>query len=162
MSAAAGDVTNQMKSVYSTTFKGTQDYGTKVLEFAHVNINAAFGHTRKLPNVKSPAEFFALSNDHMRQQFRSTLPTGSRTRRNRSEDDSRDDRVHQGWRPKSGLILRFRISPGARGSPGLRFGSQWFFVSVPCAGFRKLDATSAARARCLVWVALELVVQDHV
>lgn len=44
-------------------------YSTKVLEFAQVNINAAFELARKFSNVKSPAEFFALSNDHMRQQF---------------------------------------------------------------------------------------------
>jgi phasin len=69
MSAAAGEATNQMKNVYSTTFKGAQDYTTKALEFAHVNINAAFEHAMKLSSVKSPAEFFALSNDHLRQQF---------------------------------------------------------------------------------------------
>jgi phasin len=69
MSVAVGDVANQMKNVYSTTFKGAQDYNTKALEFAQVNINAAFEHARKLSSVKSPAEFFALSNDHMRQQF---------------------------------------------------------------------------------------------
>jgi phasin len=69
MSAAAGEETNLMKSTYSTTFKGAQDYSTKVLEFAHVNINAAFEHAKKLASLKSPAEFFALSNDHLRQQF---------------------------------------------------------------------------------------------
>jgi len=69
MSAAAGEAANQMKNVYSTTFKGAQDYSTKVLEFAHANINAAFEQVTKLSSVKSPAEFFALSNDHMRQQF---------------------------------------------------------------------------------------------
>jgi hypothetical protein len=58
-----------MEDTYSATFKDVQDYNTKVLEFAHVNINAAFEHARKLSNVKSPIEFFALSNDHMRQQF---------------------------------------------------------------------------------------------
>jgi hypothetical protein len=62
-------VTSQMKNIYSTTFQGAQDYNTKALEFAHVNINATFEHARKLSSVKSPAEFFALSNDHMRQQF---------------------------------------------------------------------------------------------
>jgi hypothetical protein len=46
-----------------------RDYNAKALEFAHVNINAAFEHARKLSNVKSPAEFFVLSNDHMREQF---------------------------------------------------------------------------------------------
>ena len=52
-----------------TSFKGAQDYGTKVLEFAHANVNAAFEHAMKLSSVKSPADFFALSNDHVRQQF---------------------------------------------------------------------------------------------
>jgi len=69
MSLAAGEATNSMKNAYSTTFKGAQDYSTKVLEFAHANINAAFEHARKLASVKSPAEFLALSNDHLRQQF---------------------------------------------------------------------------------------------
>jgi hypothetical protein len=63
MSVAAADVANHMKNVYSTTFKGAQDYNAKALEFAHVNINAAFEHARKLSSVKSPAEFVALSND---------------------------------------------------------------------------------------------------
>ena len=69
MSVAAGEATDMMKSTFSTTFKGAQDYSTKVLEFAHVNINATFEHARKLASLKSPAEFFALSNDHLRQQF---------------------------------------------------------------------------------------------
>jgi phasin len=69
MSAAAGDVTDQVKNAYATSFKGAQDYNAKFLEFAHFNVNAAFEHARKLSSVKSPAEFFALSNDHMRQQF---------------------------------------------------------------------------------------------
>jgi phasin len=69
MNAAAGEATSQMKDTYSVTFKGVQDYHTKVLEFAHANINAAFEHARKLSSVRSPAEFFSLSNDHLRQQF---------------------------------------------------------------------------------------------
>jgi phasin len=69
VSAAAGAATDQMKNTYSMTFKGTQDYSTKVLEFAHANINASFEHARRLSGAKSPTEFFALSNDHLRQQF---------------------------------------------------------------------------------------------
>lgn len=69
MSVAAGDVTNQIKDAYSTTFTAAQDYSTKVLEFARINITAAFEHARKLSSVQSPAEFLALSNDHMRQQL---------------------------------------------------------------------------------------------
>jgi phasin len=69
MSATTSDVANHMKNACSTSLMGAQDYSAKVLEFAHVNINAAFEHATKLSAVKSPAEFFALSNDHMRQQF---------------------------------------------------------------------------------------------
>jgi len=69
MSAAASEAANQMKTVYSTISKGSQDYSAKVLEFSHANINAAFEHISKLATVKSPTEFFALSSEHMRQQF---------------------------------------------------------------------------------------------
>jgi phasin len=69
MSAAVSEATNLMKNTYATSFKGAQDYSTKVLEFAHANVNATFEHARKLSSVKSPAEFFTLSSDHVRQQF---------------------------------------------------------------------------------------------
>ena len=69
MSAAAAEATRLTKNTYSTTFKGTQEYSTKVLEFAHLNTDAAFEYVRQLSSVKSPAEFFALSNDRIRQQF---------------------------------------------------------------------------------------------
>lgn len=48
MNAAAGEATSPMKDTYSATFKGVQDYNTKVLEFAHANINAAFEHARNI------------------------------------------------------------------------------------------------------------------
>jgi phasin len=69
MSAATGEATNFLKNTCSTTFKGTQDYSAKILEFANANINAAVEQTTKLASVKSPVEFFALSNDYARQQF---------------------------------------------------------------------------------------------
>jgi phasin len=69
MSAATGEAANLMKNTYATSFKGAQEYSTKVLEFANTNLNASFEHAKKLLSVKSPAEFFALSNDHVRQQF---------------------------------------------------------------------------------------------
>jgi phasin len=69
MSAAAGEAANLMKNTYATSFKGAQDYSTKVLEFAHANVNASFEHAKKLSSVKSPTEFFALSSDYARQQF---------------------------------------------------------------------------------------------
>jgi len=69
MSAAAGEAANLMSGTYSTTFKGAQDFNAKVLNFAHANINAAFEHCTKLSSAKTPMEFYALVNDHARQQF---------------------------------------------------------------------------------------------
>jgi hypothetical protein len=68
-SVAAGQATDLLKNSYSTTFKGTQDYGAKVLEFANTNINAAVEQTTKLSRVRSLIEFIALSNEYARQQF---------------------------------------------------------------------------------------------
>ena len=69
MTAAAGEATHLLKDTYSTSLKGAQDYSAKVLEFAHINTNSAFEYARQLSAVKSPTEFFALSNDRIRQQF---------------------------------------------------------------------------------------------
>jgi phasin len=69
MSAAAGEATNLLKHSYATTFKGAQDYNAKVLEFTNANINAAIEQATKLASVKSPMEFFALSNDYAKGQF---------------------------------------------------------------------------------------------
>ena len=48
---------------------GTQDYGGKVLEFTNANISAAVEQATKLMSVKSPMEFFTLSNDYAERQF---------------------------------------------------------------------------------------------
>jgi len=69
MSAAAGEATDLLKHGYATTVKGTQDYGAKVLEFTNANVKAAVEQTTKLMSVKSPMEFFALSNDYAKRQF---------------------------------------------------------------------------------------------
>ena len=69
MSAAAGEASNLLKYSNATTFKGTQDYSAKVLEFTNANINAAVEQATKLACVKSPMEFFALSNDYAKRQF---------------------------------------------------------------------------------------------
>jgi hypothetical protein len=69
-SVASGQAANLLKNSYSTTFKGTQDYGAKVLEFANTNINAAVEQTTKLSRVKSPMEFVTLSNEYARQQLK--------------------------------------------------------------------------------------------
>jgi hypothetical protein len=65
---AAVEASNLLNT-YSTTFKGTQDYGAQILEFANANINAAVEQSTKLSRAKSPTEFFALSNEYARQQF---------------------------------------------------------------------------------------------
>jgi phasin len=67
--SAAGEATNLLKHSSATTFKGTQDYSAKVLEFTNANINAAVEQATKLASVKSPTEFFALSNDYAKRQF---------------------------------------------------------------------------------------------
>ena len=69
VSAAAGEATDLLKHGYATTVKGAQDYGTKVLEFTNANIKAAVEQATKLMSVKSPMEFFALSNDYAKRQF---------------------------------------------------------------------------------------------
>ena len=69
MKTTAGEATNLLKHSYATTMKGTQDYSVKILEFANANITAAVEHATKLMSVKSPPEFFALSNDYAKQQF---------------------------------------------------------------------------------------------
>jgi len=69
MSAAAGETTDFLKQSYTTTVKGAQDYNTKVLEFNNANITAAVEQATKLMSVKSPMEFFALSNDYAKRQF---------------------------------------------------------------------------------------------
>jgi hypothetical protein len=68
-SAAAGEATNLLKHSVATSFKGTQDYSSKVVEFANANISAAVEQATKLSNVRSPMEFFALSNDYAKRQF---------------------------------------------------------------------------------------------
>jgi phasin len=69
MSAAAGQATDLLKQSYTTTVKGAQDYNTKILEFTNTNIKAAVEQATKLMTVKSPMEFFALSNDYAKRQF---------------------------------------------------------------------------------------------
>jgi phasin len=69
MRAAAWEATDLLKHGYATTVKGTQDYSAKVLEFTNANINAAVDQATKLMSVKTPMEFFGLSNDFAKRQF---------------------------------------------------------------------------------------------
>jgi hypothetical protein len=91
MSAAAGEATNVLKNSCSATFKGTQNYGAKVLEFANANINAAVEQSRKLSSVTSPMEFFAPLQQLRTAAIRNMFPAGSGTRCNHSEYDDCDD-----------------------------------------------------------------------
>ena len=69
MTAAAEEATDVLKHSYATTVTSIQDYSTKVLEFTNANIKAAVEHATKLMSVKSPTEFFTLSNDYAKRQF---------------------------------------------------------------------------------------------
>ena len=69
MSAAAEEATDVLKHSYATTVTSIQDYTTKVFEFTDTNIKAAAEHATKLMSVKTPAEFFTLSNDYAKRQF---------------------------------------------------------------------------------------------
>jgi hypothetical protein len=68
MGEAAGEATNFLKNGHAATFKGAQDYSAKVLELTNANISAGEQAT-KLMSVKSPMEFFALSNEYAKRQF---------------------------------------------------------------------------------------------
>jgi phasin len=69
MSAAAEEATDVLKHSYATTVTSIQDYTTKVFEFTDTNIKAAAEHATKLMSVKTPAEFFTLSNNYAKRQF---------------------------------------------------------------------------------------------
>jgi hypothetical protein len=66
MTAAAGAM---MNGTYALNMKGVQEYNAKMLEFANANATAAFEFMRQLTSAKSPTEFFAMSSNHMRQEF---------------------------------------------------------------------------------------------
>jgi hypothetical protein len=57
-----------MQDAYGPTAKSVTDYSEKVLEYARANTNAFFGFAAKLLAVKSPSEFWDVSNAHTRQQ----------------------------------------------------------------------------------------------
>ena len=69
MTVAADEATHVLKDTYVTSLEGAHNYSAKVLEFAHVNTMSAFEYARQLSAVKSPTEFFSLSNSQLRQQF---------------------------------------------------------------------------------------------
>ena len=68
MNAATTEAADLIKNSYSTAVKGMQDYNNKVIEFAHVNTNAAFDFLQKMSDVKSPTAFVELWTEHARKQ----------------------------------------------------------------------------------------------
>jgi hypothetical protein len=66
MAAAAGQM---MNGTYALNMKGVQEYNAKMLEFANTNATSAFEFMRQLTMAKSPTEFFAMSSNHVRQEF---------------------------------------------------------------------------------------------
>ena len=62
-------ITDVLKHSYATTVTSIQDYTTKVFEFTDTNIKAAAEHATKLMSVRTPAEFFTLSNNYAKRQF---------------------------------------------------------------------------------------------
>ena len=68
-STAATDAATVIKDSYASSVKGTQEYNTKVIEFARTNAEAAFDFAQQLVGVKSPSEFFEMSTNHSRKQF---------------------------------------------------------------------------------------------
>jgi phasin len=69
MKTAAEEATGLLEGTYATASKGASEYGSKVIEAARVNTNAAFDFATELMNVKSFSDFVELSTQHARKQF---------------------------------------------------------------------------------------------
>lgn len=69
MTAATTDATNLMKDTYLTAVSRAREYNAKFIEFAQANTEATFEFAHQLSGIKSPSEFFELSNCHSRRQF---------------------------------------------------------------------------------------------
>src|ERR1700687_3106578 len=67
MSAATAEATDLIKNSYSIAVKGTQEYNTKVNEFAQTNTKVAIEYGQKLLGVKSPSDVIELSTGHSRK-----------------------------------------------------------------------------------------------
>ena len=66
MNGATTEAADLIKNSYSTAIKGLQDYNNKIIEFAHLNTNAAFDFVQKMSSVKSPTAFVELWTEHAR------------------------------------------------------------------------------------------------
>ena len=69
MKTAAEEATGLMEGTYATASKGATEYGSKVIEAARLNTNAAFDFATELMGAKSFSDFVELSTAHTRKQF---------------------------------------------------------------------------------------------
>jgi hypothetical protein len=67
-------MTDMMNNIAQTTdlmknvMQATQDYNTKVLEFASANGSATLAYLSKLAATRTPSELIELTTRHMREQ----------------------------------------------------------------------------------------------
>jgi len=66
---ATNEAAHVMQNCYSTALKGMQDYNSRVVEFTQANTKSYVEFVQRLAGVKSPSEFFEVSNDHARSQL---------------------------------------------------------------------------------------------
>ncbi|HLH94195.1 MAG TPA: phasin [Xanthobacteraceae bacterium] len=69
MKSAAEECTGLLEGTYATASKGISEYGSKVIEAARTNTNAAFDFASELLGAKSLSELVELSTAHARRQF---------------------------------------------------------------------------------------------
>lgn len=67
--SATEEATDLLEDSYATASKGATQYGTKVIDAARTNTNAAFDFANELMTVKSLSEFVELSTAHARKSF---------------------------------------------------------------------------------------------
>jgi phasin len=69
MKAASGEMADVLRETYSTSAKGTADYGIKVIEISSVNTTSAFDFFTNLMGTKSLSEIMTLSAVQARKSF---------------------------------------------------------------------------------------------
>ncbi|MBV9558518.1 MAG: phasin [Pseudolabrys sp.] len=67
--SATEEATDLMEETYATASKGASEYGSKVIESARANTNAAFDLFGQLLTAKSYSEVVELSTGYLRSQF---------------------------------------------------------------------------------------------
>jgi phasin len=76
MKTAAEEATGLLEDTYATASKGASEYGSKVIEAARVNTNAAFDFATELMSAKSISDLVELSTAHTRKQFETFTAQG--------------------------------------------------------------------------------------